>query len=173
MIILYSITPLVQVFCLQFSSLTIIYFIFGVRSGSLTLLVPMSANCRPPSHHYILCILHFSPFLTKYILLAMCTVCLVSLPLLAMHIADLISRQSKELPLEPCLDLHSTIHELTSWNVLKPFLKCMLHCTHFLHYIVKLVLEHVYHDQLVHLDSKLYMLLYFFQCLENLANRES
>ena len=52
-----------------------------------------------------------------------------------------------ELPLETCLDLHSTIHELTSSNVLKPFLKCMLHCTHFLHCIVQLVLELVYHGQ--------------------------
>ena len=78
--ILYYITPLVQVFCLQFSSLTIIYFILGVKSGSLTFLVPMSANCRPPSHQSILCILHFSPFLKKCILLAICLVCFVSLP---------------------------------------------------------------------------------------------
>ena len=49
--ILYNITPLVQVFCLQFSILTIIYFILGVNSGSLTFLLSMSANCRPPSHH--------------------------------------------------------------------------------------------------------------------------
>ena len=93
--ILYSITPLVQVFCLQFSSLTIIYFILGVRSGSLTFLVPMSANCRPPSHKSILCIFHFSPFLTKCILLAMCLVCLVSLPFLAMHMADFLSKTIK------------------------------------------------------------------------------
>ena len=26
----------------------------------------------------------------------------------------------------------------------------MMHCTHFLHWIVKLVLEHVFHGQLVH-----------------------
>ena len=49
----------------QFSSLTIIYFILGVRSVSLTLLVPMSANFRPPSHQLILCILHFYPFLNN------------------------------------------------------------------------------------------------------------
>ena len=63
----------------------------GVRSGSLTFLVPMSSNCRPPSHQSIFCILHFSPFLTKCILLAMCLVCLVSLPILAMHISYLLS----------------------------------------------------------------------------------
>ena len=34
------------------------------------------------------------------------------------------------------------IHELTFWNVLKPFLQCMLYCTHFLQWIVQLVLEH-------------------------------
>ena len=89
--ILYSITPLVQVFCLQLWSLIIIYFILGVRSGSLTFLVPMSVNCRPPSHHSILCIFHFSQFLTKCILLAMCLVCLVSLTFLSMHMADLLS----------------------------------------------------------------------------------
>ena len=44
MTILYSITPPAQVFCFQFSSLTIIYFILGVSSGSLTFLVPMSSN---------------------------------------------------------------------------------------------------------------------------------
>ena len=95
MTILHSITPLVQVFCLQFSSFTIIYFILGVRSGSLKFLVPMSANCRPPSHQSILCILHFYPFVTKWILLAMCLVCLVSLPFLSMHISDLLSKTIK------------------------------------------------------------------------------
>ena len=95
MTILYYITPLVQVLCLQLSSLTIIYFILGVRSGSLTILVPMSTNCRPPLHQSILCILHFSPFLTKCILLAICMVCFVSLPFLAMHIADLLSKTIK------------------------------------------------------------------------------
>ena len=69
----------------QFSSLTIIYFNLCVRSGLLTVLVPMSANYRPPSHQSILCILHFSPFVKKCILLEMCLVCLVYLPLLGMH----------------------------------------------------------------------------------------
>ena len=55
--------------------------------------------------------------------------------------------------MEPFLDPHLTIHELTSLNVIKPFLQCMLHCNHFLHWIVQLVLEHVYRDQLVHLDK--------------------
>ena len=95
MTILYYINPLVQFFCIQFSSITIIYFIIGVGSGSLTFLLPMSANCRPTSNQSILCILNFSPFLTKCILLAMCLVCLVSLPFLAMHIADLLSKTIK------------------------------------------------------------------------------
>ena len=34
--------------------------------------------------------LEISPFLTKRILLAMCLVCLIPLPFLAMHIADLL-----------------------------------------------------------------------------------
>ena len=76
----------------QLSIITIIYFIIGVKSCSPTFLVAISANCRPPSHQLILCILHFSPFLTKFIILEMCLVCLVSLPLLVIHIADLLSK---------------------------------------------------------------------------------
>ena len=49
------------------------------------------------------------------------------------------------------LDPFSKIHELTYWNVLKPFLQCMLHCTHFMNLIEQLVLEHGCHDQLAHL----------------------
>ena len=79
----------------QVSSLTMRYFILGVRSGSLTLSVPISANYRPPSHQSILCILYFSPFVKKCILLEMCLVCLVSLPFLAMHIEDLVSKAIK------------------------------------------------------------------------------
>ena len=57
--------------------------------------MPISVNCRPHSHQSILCILHFSPFLTKCILLAMCLVCLIYLPLLAIHIEDLLSNTFK------------------------------------------------------------------------------
>ena len=74
----------------QLSSLTIIYFIIGVKSLSPTFLVAMSANCRPPSHQSILWILQFYPFLNKLFILAMCLVCLVSLPFLSIHIADLL-----------------------------------------------------------------------------------
>ena len=76
-------------------SLTIIYFILGVGSGSHTLLVLISTNCRPPSYQSIFCILHFSLFITQCIILAMCLVCLVSLPFLAMHIVDLLSKTIK------------------------------------------------------------------------------
>ena len=76
----------------QLSSITIIYFIPGVKSISPTFLVAISDNCRPPSHQSILCILHFYPFLTKLILLEICLVCLVSLPLLVIHISDLLSK---------------------------------------------------------------------------------
>ena len=55
--------------------------------------------------------------------------------------------------MELYLDTCSTIHELTSLNVLKPFLQCMLQCTHFMHFIVQLVLEHVVYGQLEHLDK--------------------
>ena len=79
----------------QLLSLTIIYFILGVRSGSITLLVPMSSNFRPPSHQSILCLFHFYPFLTKCIILEICLVCLISLPFLAMHIADVLFKTIK------------------------------------------------------------------------------
>ena len=55
--------------------------------------------------------------------------------------------------MELCLDPCSTIHESTLLNVLNKFLQCMLHCTHFLHLIEQLVLEHVCHGQLFHLDK--------------------
>ena len=80
----------------QLSTLTIIYFILGVKSCSPIFLVEMSANYRPPSHQSILCIFHFYPFLTKCILLAMCLVSLVSLPLLTIHISDLLSNTIRE-----------------------------------------------------------------------------
>ena len=113
----YYITLLVQVFCLQFSSLTIIYFILGVKSGSLTFLVPMSSNCRPPSHHYIVGILNFSPFLKKCIILAICLVCLVSLPFLAMHMADFLSKTNKGASL-------GTMSGSSFNNLLTYILKC-------------------------------------------------
>ena len=51
----------------------------------------MSANLSSTSHQSILCILHFSPLLTKCILLEIFLVCLVSLPCLAIHTAELLS----------------------------------------------------------------------------------
>ena len=88
--LLYNITPLVKVFS-QLSSLTIAYPNIGFNSFSLTLLVPMSANYRPPSRKNILCIFHYSPFVTKCILLEMYMVWFLFLPLLSIHIADLLS----------------------------------------------------------------------------------
>ena len=42
--------------------------------------------------------------------------------------------------MELYLDICSTINELTSLNVIKPFLQCMLHCYHFLQLIEQLFL---------------------------------
>ena len=75
----------------QLSILTMIYIILGFELLSPIFLVAISTNCRPASHQSILCILDFSPFLTKCTVLEMCIICLVSLSLLAIHIADLIS----------------------------------------------------------------------------------
>ena len=69
----------------------------GVVAGlnNLSIETAVSANCRPPSYQSILCILDFFTFLTKSIILAICLVCLVSLPFLAMHRADLLSKTIK------------------------------------------------------------------------------
>ena len=90
--ILPSLLKFLPSFLYQLSILTIIYLILGVKSGSPTFLVAMSDNHRPPSLQSILCILHFSPLITKCNLLAMCLVCLVSLPYLVIHTSDLISK---------------------------------------------------------------------------------
>ena len=88
--LLSSITSLLKVFC-RFSSLTIAYHNLGLNSSCLPFLVLMSTNVRPISHHTFLCIFHYSPFITKRILLETCMVCLVSLPLLSRHKDDLLS----------------------------------------------------------------------------------
>ena len=87
--LLSHITLLVQVFC-TFSILTISYTNLGFNLSFLKLLVPISDNCRPISHHTILCIFHYSPFLTKEIILEMFLVCLVVLPFLVIHTSDLL-----------------------------------------------------------------------------------
>ena len=87
--LMYPITPLVKVFC-QLSSLTIAYSNMGFNSFSLTLLVPISSSCRPPSHHTILCRLNYYSFFTMCILLEICMACLVSLPFLAIHKFNLL-----------------------------------------------------------------------------------
>ena len=51
----------------------------------------MSANCRPLSYRTVLCNFHSLTFFTECILLEMFMVCLVSLPLFAIHTSDLIS----------------------------------------------------------------------------------
>ena len=74
----------------QLSSITIACNNLWFNSYSLTLLVLMLASCIPPSHHTVLCKLHYLPFLTNWILLKMFLVCLVSFSFLAVHIADFI-----------------------------------------------------------------------------------
>ena len=51
--------PCCTIVIYQLSSLTIIDSIIGVELCSPTVLVAMSANCRPPSHQSILCVLYF------------------------------------------------------------------------------------------------------------------
>ena len=86
----YPITPLLQVFC-QSSSIIVAYPNVGFNLCSLEFSVPIYANCRPPSHHTVLCMFHFLQSPTKLILLEMCLVCLVSLLFLTIHTSDFIS----------------------------------------------------------------------------------
>ena len=51
----------------------------------------MSTSYRRTSHHTVFCRFHSSPFLMKWNILEMCLVCLVSLQLLVIHTADLLS----------------------------------------------------------------------------------
>ena len=85
-----ELTPIVQVLC-QLSSLTIAYADLGFNLSFLTFMFPMYDSFRPLSHHTILCRLHSSPFLKQWILLEICLVCLMLLPLLAIHTYDLLS----------------------------------------------------------------------------------
>ena len=87
---LYHITHIVQLFCIL-SSLSIEYTNLWFNLSSLTCLVPMFVSCRPPSYHTVLCKFYYSPFLSKCVHLAIRLIFLVSLPLLAIHIADLLS----------------------------------------------------------------------------------
>ena len=87
--LLYSTTPLVQMF-FQWSILTTAYPNIGFNSSHLILLVPVSSNCRPLSHHAILCRCHYSKFRSKWILLEMFLLCLVSLPLFTIHTYHLL-----------------------------------------------------------------------------------
>ena len=77
-----------QVFC-QLSSFTISYTNLGFNSSSQTVLVIISSSCKTPPYHTVLWKFHSSPFHTKCIPLEICLVCLVYLPLISMHRADL------------------------------------------------------------------------------------
>ena len=88
--LLYTITPILQVFC-QLSSILIAYPNLGFNSSYLTVLVPMSDSFIPFSCHTYLCKFLSWPFLTNCIILVMCLVWLMSLPILAIHTYDFIS----------------------------------------------------------------------------------
>ena len=82
----------------------------------------------------------------------MCLVCLVSLSFLDTQIADLLSNTIREDSSVTVSGSLFKIHELTPQNVLNQYLRCMLHCNHFLQFIEQLVLEHVCHGKLAYLD---------------------
>ena len=79
----------------------------------------MSANCIPSPHQSILCIFQFSPFVTKYTLLAMWILWLVSLTFLAIQAVDLLSNIIIGSSSGTISGYLLKIHELISWNVLK------------------------------------------------------
>ena len=88
--LLYPVTTLWKVFC-KLSSINIEYPNLGFNSSFLELFLLMSSSCIPPSHNTVWCKLHYSQFITKWNSLEMYLVCLVSLPLLSMYIADFLS----------------------------------------------------------------------------------
>ena len=89
--LLYLVTPLVQELSLSFQDLPWYIWILGFKLFSPTFLVANYFNCRPPSHKSILCMLHFLPFIKKYILLEIWLVCLVYLPFLYIQASDFLS----------------------------------------------------------------------------------
>ena len=93
-----------------------IYFILGFKWFFPTFLVAISDNLRPLTHQSILCILHFSPFLTKFTLLSICLIFLVSLPFLAIHISDLLSNIIRE---PSSGNIHGSLFNSLWINILK------------------------------------------------------
>ena len=69
--------------------------------------------------------------------------------------------------MEPHMDPCKKTNYLEPWNVLDPFLQCMLYYIHSQHYIDKMDLEHVWNDQLSQLDKTQYMILYLCKYLDN------
>ena len=83
------ITPLVQVLC-QFSGLKIAYPNLAFNPYSLTFLVPMSANCRPPSYHTFFQISLFTIYHKVNSSVHVSGV-FGAMPILAFHTADFLS----------------------------------------------------------------------------------
>ena len=131
----------------------------------------MYSNFRHPSHHTFLCRLHSSPFITKWILLEMCLVCLVYLPFLDIHTSYLISNIMRGTYYGTTYEYLFISSVLSLWNVLNSFLKYMLHYTHFQRYTVQLYLEHGYNNQLFHLGKTQFMNLWFWKYLDSPAIR--
>ena len=164
--LLYPVTPIVKM-VYQLSIIIISYPNLWFNLYSLKFFVPISSSFRSRSHHTALCKFHASPFLTKYILLIICLVCLVSLTLSAIHKSDLLSNIIKCACSGTTNIIFSKTYYLASWSFLEPFLQCMLHCTSFWDYYEKLCLEHMRNNQLVHFDKTQYMLLCFCQYLDS------
>ena len=132
--------------------LTITYFILEVKSGSPTFSVTMSANCRPPLHKSILWIFHFSPFLTKCIILAICLMSLVSLPILAIHTAEFLTniiRGASSGNLSGLLFRNSWINNLKC-DIAIPAVHAALYSLSSLDWATGT--EHMYHSQLSHIE---------------------
>ena len=62
---------------------------------------------------------------------------------------------------QPPLTTSPPGHFLAPWSVLDPFMRCVLNYTHVQHLIGWLDMEHMWNDQLVHLDKTQYIILYF------------
>ena len=153
-------------FC-QFSSLSILYPNLLFILSSLTFLVSVSYDCKPPPHHTVLWIFYSLSFITKCILLEMCLACLMSLIFLAIHTSDLLSN----MIIGACygatyvyLFISSLFINMKCDNAI-PSVYIIFYSLSSLDW--EMDLEHGCNDIFFHLDKTQYMNLCFYIYLNN------
>ena len=133
----------------------------------LVVVTPPSIYHTPTSHHPILCRFKSSPFTTKWIILEMCMVCLMSWPLLSIHISEFISNIMRGA----CYGTKSrSLYTRSLFIIIKyaSDINAVVSALYSLqHWIGKMDLEHVWNYQLVHLYKTQHTILYLCQYLNS------